>query len=468
MHVHPHLGLLISVCAFWAPCSSSIYVCRQNPPPSSPHPTGEVLDRHFYSSGYVAGLARFFFGQPAFLSLSHVRPLFKREFILFAYLHDLDGRRVFSFPRTAACSLVALRFEDSYIYGQFFPTTATTAMSYLSEPTHCMSYSLAAAPPSPNGNIPIKLPREMANYAHRMDYSIAAPPPTDNIPKILPRPVGDDADDVSRPLLAIYAPELVALSGRALRSQLFASSQKLMTGLNAVQLPHTIPQNALPLCFTVPVQLYPSAREAPAAIYPTHILAVSASSSVQPPIDAPVALTAVHGAIIAANCTRVALRAAAAPPADARFVRLATHRLSVASLPAFVLLRGYMYARRIDTFMAGMMPFPPAFLDELKPENHLPGADRLNIVAAWHSPAQTRLLAGHLAFCTPGGPCAMWERMRLLEGVWKVMCELGMYEQLLWRALDLAWHVARYAVRVVSELHEKVSVKGKERERRAA
>ncbi|KAJ6464051.1 hypothetical protein C8R45DRAFT_1025087 [Mycena sanguinolenta] len=289
------------------------------------------------------------------------------------------------------------------------------------------------------------------------NHLLGALPRIDSIPMTLPRAANSDADDIDRSLLAVYSPDLVELSGRVLRSQLLASSKKFMNGLHAVRVPQTVQRNLIPMTFIIPVQFYPSNRDTPPAIYPTHILAVSPppASSRQTPADGPVALTAVHGMIIAANCTKLALPPPAIQPSDPRFVSLATHCMTVCSIPAFVILRLYMYSRRIDSFMDAMMPFPPAFLETLKPQKRCPGHEGLKLNAARQSVQQTRYLADHLILCTPGGPYPMWERIRMLQGIWQTMCDLGMYEQLLWQALDLAWQVARYALSVVSEQHGK-------------
>ncbi|KAF8196724.1 hypothetical protein K438DRAFT_1825466 [Mycena galopus ATCC 62051] len=292
-----------------------------------------------------------------------------------------------------------------------------------------------------------------------MNYPITAIPPTDNVPMTLPRAADSNTDDVSRSLLALFAPNLVHLPGRVIRTELSTAAKRFTDGLNAVQVPQTVQRNLLPVTFTVPVQLYPTDRNRnrPPAIYPSHILAISPppASSRQTPIDAPVALTAVHGSIIAANCTKVDLPPPASQPSDTRFVNLTAHRLTVYSVPAFVMLRLYMYGRRIDTFMDSLLPFPPSFLEQLRPEKRTPGHESLKITAVCHSAPQTRSLAEHLIHCTPGGAYPMWERIRMLQGVWQTMCELGMYETLLWQALDLAWQVARYALCVVSEQHGK-------------
>ncbi|KAJ7814919.1 hypothetical protein B0H14DRAFT_2849255 [Mycena olivaceomarginata] len=265
-----------------------------------------------------------------------------------------------------------------------------------------------------------------AQDGYGMNYPITAIPSTENVPMILPRAVESGTDDVSRRLLAVFAPELSPLPGRVVRRELFASSRRFLDGLSAVQVPQTVQRNQLPVTFSIPVGRDPRAS-GPPPIYPSHVLAVSPppASSRPTPIDTPVALVTVHGAVIAANCTNVDLPAPVPQSSDPRFLNLAAYRLTVYSLPAF----------------------------QFRPNHRTPGHESLRLTGTANSAPQTRSLAEHLIISTPGGAYPMWERIRLLQGVWQTMCELGMYEPLLWQALDLAWQVARYALVVVSEQH---------------
>ncbi|KAJ6588171.1 hypothetical protein B0H19DRAFT_1247866 [Mycena capillaripes] len=289
-------------------------------------------------------------------------------------------------------------------------------------------------------------------------YPLIAIPSTEDVPLKLHRAADDKVDDVARPLVALFAPRLAHLPGDTIRKELFTASAQFLAGLSAVHVPQTVQRNLLPFTFTLPVpQLNSNSRDSIQPIYPSHVLAVSPppASSRQTPIDAPVALVAVHGAIIAANCTNVPLPTAATQPSDARFINLAAHRLTVPSVPAFVILRLYMYGRRIDTFLDAILPFPAPFIKRLKPDSREPEHASLKLTAAFHSANEVRRLAEHLIHCTPGGAYPMWDRLRLVENVWATMMELGMHELLLWEALDLAWQVARYALHVVTQQHGK-------------
>jgi hypothetical protein len=260
-------------------------------------------------------------------------------------------------------------------------------------------------------------------------------------------------------LLALFAPKLASFRGQDIRKELFASSPKFLDGLSAIHVPQTVQRNMIPLTFAFPVQRGSATtnRKRAEPIYPSHVLAVSPPpvSRRQTPVDGPVALVAVHGAIIAANCTNVALPGPVPQPSDPRFINLAVHPLTVPSLPAFVILRLFMYGRRIDTFLDALLPFPVPFIQRLKPDKRHPDHESLKLTAAYHSANEVRRLADYLIDCTPGGAYPMWDRIRLLQGVWQTMCELGMYETLLWEGLDLAWQVARYALHVVSQEHGK-------------
>lgn len=303
-------------------------------------------------------------------------------------------------------------------------------------------------------------------------YPLVAIPSTEDVPLMLPRVADDKADDVAGPLVALFAPKLAHLAGSAIRNELFTASAQLLAGLSAVHVPQTVQRNLLPVTFTLPVpQVNSNSRDSIKPMYPSHVFAVSPppASNRPTPIDASVALVAVHGAIIAANCTKVSLPAPVMQPSDPRFISLASHRLTVPSVPTFVILRLYMYGRRIDTFLDAILPFPAPFIKRLKPDKREPDHASLKLTAAYHSANEVRRLAEHLIHCTPGGAYPMWDRLRLVQNVWATMMELGMHELLLWEALDLAWQVVRYALHVVTQHHGKALdavTAAKERQRR--
>ncbi|KAF7343315.1 Clampless1 Clp1 protein [Mycena venus] len=330
---------------------------------------------------------------------------------------------------------------------------------YTWPPGEFPSPKIRAAMSYPDAYVPPRTRPTEDGSDHSDKYPITAIPSTDNLPMTLPRAAGGNTDDVSRPLLAAYTPELAHMPARALRTYLYADSKRFIAGLAAVQIPGMVPRNQLPPTFTVPAptNLDPANRDGPRPIYPTYVIAVSSRPSIpdRTPFDAPVPLVAVHGAIIGANCTKVDLPLPVTQPTDLRLVSLATYRLTVYSVPAFVILRLYMYNHRVDTFMDAIMPFPKAFLHLLKPDTRTPGHEGFIMEGAMASAKETRRLAQHLIFCTPGGAYPMWERVRMLHGVWQTMCDLGMYEPVLWLGLDLAWQVARYSLVVVSVAHQK-------------
>ncbi|KAJ7982819.1 hypothetical protein DFH06DRAFT_1122882 [Mycena polygramma] len=289
--------------------------------------------------------------------------------------------------------------------------------------------------------------------------SIVAIPSTEHVPTMLPRLKHDNPDDVARPLVALFAPNLASLPGPAIRNELFASSANFIDGLAAVHVPPTIHLNMIPLTFTLPVPPpeKPTGRKKAKVmppLYPTHVIAIAPppASERKTPRDAPIPLIAVHGVIIAANCTNVKLPPAPLQPADPRFVSLATHGLTVCSIPAFVILRLYMYGRRIDTFLDALLPFPAPFIKRLRPDKNEPNHASLKITAAFYSLPETRRLADHVLLCTPGGALPMWDRIRFLQDVWQTMnIDLGMRELVLREALELAWQVARLALELTSE-----------------
>lgn len=295
-------------------------------------------------------------------------------------------------------------------------------------------------------------PQLQAHTGLQWNYAVTAIPDTDRVPTMLPRPDPHE-DDVARPLLAVFAPHLSKLSGDAIRNEMSRSSSRFLDGLNAIQLPHTVQRNLVQVAFTVPANPDPTSLERP--IYPSHVLAVSTPPATNrpTPIDVHIALVPIHGAVFAANCARITLPPPATQPSDPRFVSLASHRMTICSSPAFITLRMYMYGRRIDDFLEAILPFPESFLRQLRRDS----GDAVQTIAAVHqNPGEVRRLAENVMYCTPGGAYPMWDRIHLLQGVWETMCNLGMYERILWQALDLAWTVARIALCAASSAHAKL------------
>ncbi|KAK7042546.1 hypothetical protein R3P38DRAFT_2891118 [Favolaschia claudopus] len=234
------------------------------------------------------------------------------------------------------------------------------------------------------------------------------------------------------------------MPGRAIREHIFRLAPQLIEGMNVLRLPTIMRDDRIPPIYQA--RIPPTANIHPSC-YPTHLVSVSpkaAAEGVTPP-DAPVAISTVHGTVITAHCTKLPL-----PPAvqstQPLVLNLVTCHFYVGSVRAWVLLRLYMYGGSVKNFLEMLLPLPPAFLEDLRPNYNDMGHERPKLNAVCASEAHIHTLAQHVVENTEGGYEKLWERMEFVAEVWRSMCDLGMHDSLLWMALRLAWQVARYAL----------------------
>lgn len=265
------------------------------------------------------------------------------------------------------------------------------------------------------------------------------------IPTTLDRLKDGSIDDVARPVLAVLAPDLAKIPGTAIRHELLTRSAQFLAGLTSIQCPHTLTANALPPSMYV---LLPREQPGGNTEYPTHMLALSPPTDRYTPRDIPVCVVPIHGAVFAAHSARVVLPPPV-PHLRPRYLTLPMCRMTVPSVTAFVSLRSYMYSRRIDVFLEGLLPLPRAFLAELQP-----GREASRIRAASTSPQEIAYLTQQMLYSSPGRAELFWVRLNQVKEMWETVCALVMCDELLWQGLDFAWHLARTALLAMLE-HER-------------
>ncbi|KAJ7050170.1 hypothetical protein C8F01DRAFT_563347 [Mycena amicta] len=293
------------------------------------------------------------------------------------------------------------------------------------------------------------------------------------LPLYLARPTARaDEEDVARTMLVPFAPLLATLPTSVIRTELASCSVAYTTGAQFANewVPQTISSGSLPPFFLVPYTLDPHpAMTGLPRVYPSHVLAItSLDESKGSSDDITLWLTCIHAAVIAAHCTKVAL------PVDKvgsgfKFrkgpsLRLQTHRLQVPSPPAFVTLRKYMYTRRIDIFLAGVLPsgFPhtASFMQELFVAASAATRWPITLVSdrgeEYPAPAPDAAIANLLRLLESeeirekarnalhGVEVDMVRaQARMVWETWRTMCHLGMQDEMLWAGIDLAWDVVR-------------------------
>ncbi|KAJ7611278.1 hypothetical protein FB45DRAFT_941457 [Roridomyces roridus] len=259
-------------------------------------------------------------------------------------------------------------------------------------------------------------------------------PPAIQLPRTLARPV---FTEVSREALLAAAPDLAAVPAEFIRHSLLAKAPQMQAGIAALLplLPKSIPKSDLPSILTVPLRAHPS--------YPTHVLAITAASSSKSRSE-PVSLFPVHPVVLAAHCAKLP-RLPPAQPDSRSCATLPVLSFSLPSLQAFTILREYMYTHRLDSALAALLPLPPAFLQTLGPSG-LSDA----IAAALSSRNAMHALAAHLAASSGSSVSALLAHAAHVKELWHDMVALGLYDDELWDALDLAWAVVLGAFNLVA------------------
>ncbi|KAL1748280.1 hypothetical protein HDZ31DRAFT_71692 [Schizophyllum fasciatum] len=263
-----------------------------------------------------------------------------------------------------------------------------------------------------------------------VEMADATPPPAPTRPIALPR-------DLRRPACPPVAPAALRAVGEVanapfVRAALDQLGPRMRQVVQSVRVP-CAPAAQVPRELAVIV----NDRAAPA---PTHMLAVHGPP---PPPGAPrkVQLLPVHAPVLAAHCARL-------PPfAPAREHLLSSVPAALAlpvrpvSLPApaqCALLLGYLYVRDAQGLLHALLPAPLPPVDLAAPA--FPVARCARAMARAHTPAALVGLAGRV------------------HGLWQNACALGVDDDGLWAAMQLAWQVLLGAIAIATRVPERVGL----------
>ena len=180
---------------------------------------------------------------------------------------------------------------------------------------------------------------------------------------------------------------------------------------------------------TIPSEIEIEVADA-AADLPTHMLAVYKKDLAEGERNA-VTMLAVHRCIWDVNCAHVPSLPPSTSSPSSYSTSLDAVRLTVPIVPlglpapnAFRELLCYLYTKRADALAAELLPTPPP--------SAMQGADATDRFA--------RSLAQDLS------RVELLHRMAHVQGVWRNACALGVFDDGLWAALDLAWDVYGKAI----------------------
>ena len=240
----------------------------------------------------------------------------------------------------------------------------------------------------------------------------------------------------------------------------------MLSALSLLTYPTSLPKAHLPPTIDVPVR--PTASSPPRA-FPTHMLAVSTSKASPSQPNTPTAasflasnsptstvpLFPAHALVLAAYCSLLPQLPRSAGQRGNAALSLPLVPLSVPSAETFHLLHAYLHTRRPDTLLAALLPalrshLPPAhaassssaharpYASLFSSDNLLRLAQMLASSAATHAGPQGAL----------GGLMA---HVKVINGLWRNVCALGVSDAELWNVMDIAWEVVLVALTRVAE-----------------
>ncbi|KZT28287.1 hypothetical protein NEOLEDRAFT_1058834 [Neolentinus lepideus HHB14362 ss-1] len=202
-----------------------------------------------------------------------------------------------------------------------------------------------------------------------------------------------------------------------IRDGLEVEGPKMLHTLNTMQ--------PVPLSNVLPTEL-PVTIDDAASDLPTHMFAVFGRQPFTPgppkPLKQKVTLYPVHDIIFAAHCAHLPkLR-----PRKAHALPVVP--VCLPSPQTFPVLSSYLYTKRTDALLAALLPAPPASLtapdlDETVPDDFFQ--------------AQKVAYAHRVGASIPAR--ALLKNAMVINGVWRNVCALGVFDDRLWTAMDFAW-----------------------------
>ncbi|KAF7366824.1 Clp1-like protein [Mycena sanguinolenta] len=277
--------------------------------------------------------------------------------------------------------------------------------------------------------------------------------PTIELPRTLERPPAT-SDSISRLGLDAIAPELVDVPLPYIHHQIALQTERMLVGLRDLPLPRALPRLRLQEFLPIAEADLPSHDGEP-PIYPTHVLAVSlpsesiltGTSTYASEQDAMLTLVPIHGIVFAANCASQILRPVPQPEpttdkGDADPLILPVCPVCLPSVDALLVLRTYMYTKRVDALFADSIPLfddnddhelPAHKTADLKSESPPSSADTRALHLATRLARRPGFTLTHILKCASG-----------VLDVWKTAWCIGLEVQHhteFWDTVDLAWEV---------------------------
>ncbi|PSS34229.1 hypothetical protein PHLCEN_2v1739 [Hermanssonia centrifuga] len=305
----------------------------------------------------------------------------------------------------------------------------------------------------------------------RVSYhaSPVASPPSLQLPRNLARP---PFAEVERSAVTVIAPELADAPFEYIRRYLAGQAPQMIAAVNMLSIPSSLPKSRLPASLDAAVR--PTSYPSSSLVFPTHVLAVSSSKSspsspstptaasfaaqAQMPSSATVPLYPTHSLVLAAHCTLLPQLPTSKPSSKATALNLPVVPLTVPDAATFPHLHAFLHTKRADTLLVTLLPS----LQSSLPAAHSPsssGSSR-SYVSQFSSEKLLRLAQALASTAySQNGPqgalqCLM-AHAKVVNGLWKNTCALGIFDTELWGVMDLAWEVILAALTRIVEIQRR-------------
>ncbi|KDR77260.1 hypothetical protein GALMADRAFT_225370 [Galerina marginata CBS 339.88] len=244
-----------------------------------------------------------------------------------------------------------------------------------------------------------------------------------SLPKELGRP---DFKEINREIIDAVDPTLAETDLDYLRENLEVLGPELIQSLSNVKV--NAVKDKLPKELTIVVNDMTT-------ILPTHLLAVFGKQSNNASSSKPrkVTLFPVHSLVLATTCANLPKPPSALPvpvhETGHQEAELPVWSLCLPSPVTYPQLSTYLYTKQINHLMRSMLPCmpPPAFLE---------------------NPSQLVAFATHLSATFTIQ--ALVKHIFAVHGLWQNVCALGIFDSILWEAMDLMWQTLLTALAIAT------------------
>ncbi|OCH88738.1 hypothetical protein OBBRIDRAFT_733931 [Obba rivulosa] len=286
--------------------------------------------------------------------------------------------------------------------------------------------------------------------------------PALQLPRRLARP---QFEEVSRDAIVALEPDLADVPMEYIRKHLAGQANGMITALNLLNIPSSLPSARLPRVIDVPVR--PSASMPASDAFPTHILALSSSRAPSAPttptqmsyfqqimgITGPdpspttVPLFAVHALVLTAHCTLLPSLRPTRPTVRGSNLPLPVIPLTVPSVETFHLLHAYLHTRRADQLLKSLLPslasgLPSQSASTSTTTSYTAQFTQERLVRLAQALVQTAAQQGGAG----GALSGLMMHTRVVNGLWRNACALGVFDPELWGVMDIAWEVVLMAL----------------------